>query len=263
MIGITPIMEWVRKHYGFIYKPNTRETFRRYSMHQFLEAGIVLSNPDQPERPVNSPKYVYQIESSFLLLIRCFNTHRWNKALANCLSLNQTLAQRYAKERNTQLIPIQTSTQAKIKLSPGKHNELITEIIEQFAPRFVPAAQIVYVGDTKSKWGHFDKQFIERLGVIIDSHGKMPDIIMFCDERKWLVLIEAVTSHGPVNSKRHSELTRLFEKSQVGLVYVTAFPDRTTMARYLKEIAWETEVWIADAPSHLIHFNGERFLGPY
>jgi hypothetical protein len=35
------------------------------------------------------------------------------------------------------------------------------------------------------------------------------------------------------------------------------------MSRYLGEIAWETEVWVADAPSHLIHFNGERFLGPY
>jgi hypothetical protein len=38
---------------------------------------------------------------------------------------------------------------------------------------------------------------------------------------------------------------------------------RAVMTRYLGEIAWETEVWVADAPSHLIHFDGARFLGPY
>lgn len=263
LIGITPIMEWVSKHYAYNYAPNSRETFRRFSMHQFLEAGIVLYNPDQPERPVNSPKAVYQIESSFLSLIRCYNSPRWNKALQKYLSINQTLAHKYAKERNTQLIPIKLPNRSKIKLSPGKHNELIKKIIEQFAPRFVPAAKLIYVGDTKSKWGYCNHRFLQKLGVIIDSHGKMPDIVLFCNERKWLVLIEAVTSHGPVDSKRHLELTRLFKESQVGLVYVTAFPDRTIMARYLKEIAWETEVWTADAPSHLIHFNGEKFLGPY
>jgi hypothetical protein len=35
------------------------------------------------------------------------------------------------------------------------------------------------------------------------------------------------------------------------------------MKEYLPAISWETEVWTAEAPDHLIHFNGERFLGPY
>jgi hypothetical protein len=77
------------------------------------------------------------------------------------------------------------------------------------------------------------------------------------------LLIESVTSHGPVDGKRHAELAKLFSPAKAGLVYVTAFPSRDLMARYLSDISWETEVWIADAPSHLIHFNGERFLGPY
>ena len=91
----------------------------------------------------------------------------------------------------------------------------------------------------------------------------MPDVVLDYPEREWLVLVESVTSHGPVDGKRHEELARLFAKSKAGLVYVTAFPSRVIMARYLGKIAWETEVWCADAPSHLIHFNGERFLGPY
>ena len=81
--------------------------------------------------------------------------------------------------------------------------------------------------------------------------------------RNWLVLVESVTSHGPVDAKRHSELSRLFSSSSAGLVYVTAFPDRSVMSQYVGQIAWETEVWVADSPTHLIHFNGPKFLGPY
>jgi hypothetical protein len=106
----------------------------------------------------------------------------------------------------------------------------------------------------------------------------MPDVVLHCPKRNWLILVESVTNHAPVDGKRHAELARLFAGSKSGLVYVTAFRNRSIMGRYLGEIAWETEVWVADAPSHLIHFNlfgsdspllaaglfiGEHFLGPH
>ena len=127
----------------------------------------------------------------------------------------------------------------------------------------MPGGVLIYAGDTGEKWGYFDKELLAKLGVAVDGHGKMPDVVLYYPDREWLLLVESVTSHGPVDGKRHEELARLFAKSKAGLVYVTAFPSRAIMARYLGEIAWETEVWCADAPSHLIHFNGERFLGPY
>jgi hypothetical protein len=104
---------------------------------------------------------------------------------------------------------------------------------------------------------------LARLGVDVNAHGKMPDVILHFHEKNWLLLIESVTSHGPVDGKRHAELAELFAGSTTGLVYVTAFPNRKLMGSYINDISWETEVWVADAPSHLIHFNGERFLGPY
>jgi hypothetical protein len=151
----------------------------------------------------------------------------------------------------------------QIRLSPGNHGQLIKAIIEEFAVRFVPGGVLIYAGDTGNKWGYFDKNHLAKLGVVVDGHGKMPDVVLHYPKRKWLLLIESVTSHGPVNGKRHEELVKLFAGSKAGLVYVTAFPSRAVMTRYVREIAWETEVWCADAPSHLIHFNGERFLGPY
>lgn len=263
MIGITPIMDWMSQHYGKNYKPNTRETVRRQTMHQFVDAGIALYNPDKPERPVNSPHAVYQISPEVLTVLKAFGSSRWEAKLKKFLASRSTLSERYAKPRQLKQIPVRLKSGLEISLSPGKHSELIKNIIEDFGSRFIPAGQLVYAGDTGEKWGYFDEKLLAELGVTVDAHGKMPDAILFCSKRKWLILVEAVTSHGPVDGKRHEELARLFSCAKVGLVYVTAFPDRGIMGRYLNEIAWETEVWVADAPTHLIHFNGSRFLGPY
>jgi len=263
LIGITPIMDWIRQYYQKDYAPNTRETIRRQTMHQFVDAGIALYNPDQPDRPVNSPKAVYQIEPAALTLLRSFDTNEWHDNLTNYLSERETLAARYAKEREQNRIPVQIRPEKKITLSPGEHSELIRAIIEDFSPRFAPGCVLVYVGDTGDKWGYYDAALLSGLGVDVDSHGKMPDVVLHYTKKNWLLLIESVTSHGPVDGKRHSELTHLFSDAKVGLVYVSAFPNRMVMARYLADIDWETEVWVADAPSHLIHFDGERFLGPY
>lgn len=256
-------MDWVREHYGKEYAPNTRETIRRQTMHQFCDAGLALYNPDDPDRPVNSPRTVYQIEPAALTLLRSFNTSAWHDNLITYLSKRETLVARYAMERSQNRIPVEIAPGQQITLSPGEHSELIRAIVEDFAPRFAPGSMLVYTGDTGDKWGYFDVSLLARLGVTVDSHGKMPDVVLYFTSKNWLILVEAVTSHGPVDGKRHTELTTLFNGSTAGLVYVTAFPNRTLMTRYLLEIAWETDVWIADSPSHLIHFNGERFLGPY
>jgi len=263
LIGITPIMDWIRDCYGKNYAPNTRETIRRQTMHQFVAAGIALYNPDIPERPVNSPKAVYQIAPDALQLFRNVGAPEWERALSEYLKSHTALAAGYAMERTQNLVPVQIAQHQKINLSPGAHSELIRAIIEEFAPRFVPGCKLVYVGDTGDKWGYFDEPLLREQGLDLDAHGKMPDVILYCPERNWLIMAESVTSHGPVDGKRHSELRALFAGSKAGLVYVTAFPSRSIMSRYLGEIAWETEVWVADAPSHLIHFNGSRFLGPY
>ena len=101
------------------------------------------------------------------------------------------------------------------------------------------------------------------MGVVLDSQGKIPDVILYDKSRNWLVLIEAATSHGPVSQKRRDELKLLFKECTAGLVFVTAFMERKTVPSYLAEIPWGTEVWISEAPDHLIHFNGDRFLGSH
>ena len=263
LMGITPIMDWVRVHYRKEYAPNTRETFRRQTMHQFCDAGISIRNPDKSDRAVNSPKVVYQIESATLAILRTFGSEAWHDALTEYMSERETLIARYASERKQHRIPVEIAPGKRVTLSPGEHSQLIKAIIEDFVSRFAPGSVLIYAGDTGDKWGYFDAPLLASLGVDVDAHGKMPDVVLHYTAKNWLLLIESVTSHGPVDGKRHDELAKIFEKSTAGLVYVTAFPDRALMSRYLGDIAWETEVWIAGSPSHLIHFNGVRFLGPY
>src|SRR5260221_13627267 len=148
MIGITPIMDWARKHYGKDYKPNTRESVRRQTMHQFIEAGLALYNPDDPARSVNSPKAVYQIEPGALALVRTFGTRAWVPNLKRYLAGRQTLTARYASEREMKRVPVQLAPGKEIRLSPGEHSELIREIIETFLPQFAPGAELIYAGAT-------------------------------------------------------------------------------------------------------------------
>lgn len=134
-------------------------------------------------------------------------------------------------------------------------------IIEEFAPRFTPGGKLIYVGDTDEKFAYFDRETLLALGVEVEEHGKIPDVIIHYTEKNWLVLIEAVTSHGPINPKRKLELERLFKNSKAGLVLVTAFLSRKAMVEYLPEISWETEVWVAESPTHLIHLTASDFWG--
>jgi hypothetical protein len=263
LMGITPMMDFFRKHYGKKYAPNTRETVRRQTVHQFVQAALITLNPDKPSRPTNSPNAVYRVEPSVLKLLRGFEKPGWNRHLQEYLRTVKTLKRLYAHERDMRRLPVKLANGKEIRLSPGGQNVLVKKIIDDFCPLFTPGGCLIYVGDTRAKWAYFHSDALAALGVRIEEHGKMPDVVVHHVEKNWLVLIEAVTSHGPVNPKRRQELRELFSGSSAGLVFVTAFTDRRTMLRYLNDISWETEVWIAESPTHLIHFNGERFLGPY
>jgi adenine-specific DNA-methyltransferase len=262
-VGITPMMDYFRDHYGKTYKPNTRESVRRQTVHQFMEAGLIRINPDNPARPTNSGQTVYQIEASALELLRTYGTSEWQTNLETYLASRQTLREKHAAEREMARIPVTLPDGTPFSLSGGGQNILIKEIIDEFCPRWTPGGVVLYIGDAGEKFALYDETAFRDLGVEIDQHGKMPDVIVHYTQRNWLLLIEAVTSHGPVDPKRRSELETLFRHSSAPLVYVTTFLDRASMTSDLPNIAWETEVWCASDPTHLIHFDGERFLGPY
>jgi hypothetical protein len=261
--GITPVIDFIAKAYGVRYAPNTRETIRDDAVKFFVEAGLLLRNPDDPNRPTNSGKTVYQIEPSALALLRTFGTKKWTPALEKYLTSRESIKHEIARKRNLARVPVTLPDGSQVALSPGGQNPLIKAIIEQFCPAFAPSGVVIYIGDTENKFVHLEIERLKSLGVTLDSAAKIPDVIVHYTAKNWLLLIEAVTSAGPVDGKRRKELKELFAGCKAGLVFVTAFETRRVMQSFVSQIAWESEVWISEDPDHMIHFNGERFLGPY
>lgn len=256
------IMDHLKEHYGTEYAPNTRETFRRQVLHQFVQGGIAEYNPFEPNLPTNSPKAHYAVTESLLNAVRNYGTKNWDSAVAQFRQEQGALAEHYAGDRDRAMVPIRLPDGRKFRLSPGKHNEVQRAIVEEFAPRFIHGARLLYLGDTAKKNLIVDKAGLADLGIPITDHSKLPDVVLYDVERNWLFLVEAVTSHGPVSPTRLVDLENMLAACPAGAVYVSAFPDFGEFRKHMKNIAWETEVWLCDAPDHMIHYDGERFLGP-
>ncbi len=262
--GITKdIMSFVNDNYKAAspYAPNTCETFRRHVLHQFVQASVANYNPDNPMLPVNSPKAHYSITPEALEVVRSFGMNDWKAVVDRFEREVVTLREKYAAEREIHRIPLIIEG-SEYYLSPGAHNELQAAVVEDFAPRFAPGGKLLYMGDTEDKNLYVNSPALETLHIPISEHSKLPDIIISDEKRGWLFLVEVVTSHGPMSAKRLVELEDFTKDCPYGIVYVTAFPDAKEFKKHIDEIAWETEVWLSDAPDHMIHFNGDRFIGP-
>lgn len=262
MLRVHDILIEIKQRYGREYAENSRETIRRRVLHQFEQAGIVIRNADDPARPTNSGLTNYMLSELALDLIRAFGSSKWKAKVKSFVDGQGRLLDVYQKAREQTKIPLQVAEGKVYKLSPGKHNKLEVAIVEEFGPRFAPGAKLIYFGDTAKKTLILDEEVFTKLRIPVSEHGKFPDVILYDPKKKWLFLIEAVTTHGPVSPKRHVELEKLFGECKAGKIYVTAFLDFATYKKYANDIAWETEVWIAEMPSHMIHLNGDKFLGP-
>jgi hypothetical protein len=260
-LRIHDILQEMNRRFGRIYAENTRETVRRQVIHQFEQARIIDRNPDEPHLATNSPRTHYALSELAIHTIRQFNTSNWNTAVTEFLQAQQSLTEVYQRNRERQLIPL-TYQGAEYYLSPGEHNRLQVAIVMEFGPRFAPGAKLLYLGDTTNKSLLFDENAFQLLNIPLTRHDKLPDVILYDTQKHWLYLIEAITSHGPVTPKRRVELDLMLKDCQVGLIYVSAFPDFATFRNFLNQIAWETEVWLSELPDHMIHFNGDRFMGP-
>jgi type II restriction enzyme len=257
------IMAFISDRHGRTYAPNTRETIRRQVLHQFLQARIAEYNPFESELPTNSPRAHYAISDTALSVIQRYGSADWPEAVARFNAQHGTLDAIYARPRSAgTAIPLTLPDGRVVVLSPGAHNRVQKAIIEEFIPRFAPNARLLYLGDTALKTVSMDAAALNSIGFSASDHDKLPDIILFDAVRDWILLIEAVTSHGPMSPKRVFELEERLQDNRHRAVYVSAFPSVPVFRRHMRSIAWETEVWIAELPDHMIHFNGDRFLGP-
>lgn len=263
MLGTRAIMDWIRDQFGVAYKPNTRETIRRFTLHQFVMAEIVEENADQLDRPINSPKWNYRVTDAALAVFRKHGRPAFESEIDRFLSEHVSYTSLAEERRNMPKTPVTLPSGVALELSPSGQSVLIKAMVEEMLPRFAPGCHIVYIDDTDHKHGVVDPKLMNDLGIGLKAREKAPDVIAWDAVRDWLFLMEAASTHGPVDVTRKTELHELFADQWDKVVLVSCFPDRKTMQKYLALIAWETEAWCADTPDHMMHFNGSRFMGPY
>ncbi|MHB8647560.1 MAG: BsuBI/PstI family type II restriction endonuclease [Thermomicrobiales bacterium] len=255
---ISTLLAFAARHYGATMPPHARETVRRRCVRPFLAAGLVVANPDRPERPVNSPATVYQIAPAALALLRAFGTPSWAGQLAAYRATAAVRATHQARRRHGARIAVTLPTGRRLMLSPGGQNVLVKQVIEECCPRFAPGGRLLFVGDAGARFAHIDWDGWEAIGVALDVQGPVPDLAVHDGAADRLLLIEAVASHGPIDAQRRWELATVFGDAAAPLAFVTAFPGWRAMARYAGAIAPGTWVWVAEAPDRIIHFDGRH-----
>ncbi|WP_373221420.1 BsuBI/PstI family type II restriction endonuclease [Mediterraneibacter gnavus] len=256
-IRIHDIIQFVNRNYGTTYAENSRETFRKQALHRFRTAALVEDNG----KSTNSPNYRYRLTDETLQVIKQMETQEREKAVGRFLMYHEKLVDIYASKKKMTMMPVKINGM-NFRFSAGKHNELQKSILEEFAPRFAPTSECLYVGDTIEKDLVKNVEKLTKLGIEITLHDKMPDVVLYREDKDWIYFIESVTSVGPMDPKRILEIEDMTKNVTAGKIYVTAFLDFKTYKKFSEELAWETEVWIAELPEHMIHLNGDKFMGP-
>lgn len=256
-IRIHDILLFIKQAYGITYAENSRETIRKQAIHHFRNAAFIEDNG----APTNSPNYRYRLTEEMLSLLKSFQTMHWSSTKHSFLENHNSLINFYRSIKLMEKMPVKING-SELTFSPGKHNELQKLIIEEFAPRFAENATCLYVGDTIQKDLVKNETMLTKLGFKMTLHDKLPDVILYIEDKNCLYFIEAVTSVGPMSPKRIKELESMTSDVTAGKIYVTAFLDFKTFKSFSEALAWETEIWIADLPDHMIHLNGDKFLGP-
>ena len=256
-IRIHDVIAFIREFYEVSYAENSRETFRKQAMHHFRNAAFIEDNG----KATNSPNYRYRLTDEMLLLVKTIKSNLWEEQKNNFLKSHQNLIDLYSSKKAVRKMPVKING-SDFTFSPGKHNQLQKFIIEEFTPRFAENSECLYVGDTIQKDLVKNEEKLKELGFEITLHDKMPDIVLYSEDKNWIYFVESVTSVGAMESKRIKEIEEMTENVSAGKIYVTAFLDFKTFKKFSESLAWETEVWIADMPDHMIHLNGDKFLGP-
>ncbi len=256
-IRIHDIIAFANQIYGTSYAENSRETFRKQAMHRFRTAALIEDNG----KATNSPNYRYRITDEALKVLCSIGTSNEDNELNQFLSNHDKLVDIYSSKKKMTMMPVKING-VNLQFSTGKHNELQKAIIEEFAPRFAQNSECLYVGDTTEKDLVINVEKLKQLGFEITLHDKMPDVVLYKEDNDWIYFIESVTSVGPMDYKRILEISEMTKNVKSGKVFVTAFLDFSTYKKFAESLAWETEVWIACMPDHMIHLNGNKFLGP-
>lgn len=255
------IIQFVNNHFNEEISSGSYDDIRRKDLKLLTISGIILQS--NPNSATNDSTRGYSLNPTYSDMVRNFGKEDWTQIVSEKLKDIEPISKKLKRERELSKVDVKLPSGAQLSFSAGLHNDLQKAIIEEFLPRYGFGAEVLYVGDTADKYLYLEEKKLKKLNFFEISHEELPDVIAYSKKKNWLYLIEAVHSSGPISEIRLLQLQKLTKDCSADIIYITAFLGRAKFRQFISEIAWETEVWIADNPDHLVHFNGDKFLGPY
>ena len=254
------IIEFENTYYGEHISAGSYDDIRRKDLRILVEEGLVINSSTLDQSATNNPNRGYALDAQFANLLKSYGTKKWDEKLAYFVEVHHQVSEELAQKRTRALIPITLPSGVSLELSSGEHNLLQKKVIEDFLPRWGMGAEVLYIGDTSDKYLYRDENKLKTLHFFPIEHGELPDIVAYSEEKNLLYLVEAVFSSGPMDELRVKRLKRMLENCSANIVFITTFLNKKTYQKYCLSLAWETEVWIAEEPDHLVHLNGYKFL---
>ena len=253
------IIEFENEHYGENISSGSYDDIRRKDLKLPQDAGLVINSSVLDQSATNNPNRGYALNAQFANLLKAYGTQKWEEKLAYFLEICQKVREELEQKRAMERIPVTLPSGLTLELSTGEHNLIQKKVIEDFLPLWGMGAEVLYVGDTTNKYLHRDIDALQRLHITL-AHGELPDIVAYSKTKNLLFLIEAYHSSNPMNEQRVNSLKKLVEDCSAEVVFVTAFLTKKEGIKHLMEVTWNTEVWFANEPMHMMHLNGHKFL---
>lgn len=257
------IIKFINEHFEENISSGSYDDVRRKHLKLLVLADLVLNSANNPNAAPNDPTRGYTLDCEFKTLVTYYGTDDWGIKLKLFAKNRPSLSEILQRKRDMPKVRVTLSTGHILDFSRGGHNQLQREIIEEFLPRFGGQCEVLYVGDATDKYLLRNDDKLKTLGFFELTHDSLPDVVAYNKQNNWLFLIEAFFSSGPMSEERILELKKALKNCSADLIFVTAFISKNDFRKNIADIGWETEVWTADNPDHLVHFNGAKFLGPY
>lgn len=254
------IIAFENRHYGEDISRGSYDDIRRKDLKPLLDEGLVINSSELDQAATNNPNRGYTLSAPFANLLKVYGSSKWEDRLAYFVEVHQKAKEELERKRALERIPVTLPSGVMLELSTGEHNLLQKKIVEDFLSVFGMGAEVLYIGDSINKYLYRNAEALQQLHITLE-HGTLPDIVAYSREKNLLFLIEAYHSSNPMNNERVRQLKGLVAGCGADVAFITAFLSKTEGLKHLKEIAWETEVWFANEPEHMMHLNGHKFLG--
>lgn len=233
---------------------NTRESYRKTSLAPMMSFGVIVRHQLSPR----DPNTYYRLHPDFARILSESDNKERDKLISGFQAQHKIKERAVKSELLKGNVLIEIGDKKTFSLSPGAHSLLEKSIVEIFGHAFLRDPQVVYLGDANPKRSYQNRIVMRRLNFPINIALPLPDVILFSAEESRLVIVEAVSTSGPVNSIRLEQLQKFTKgprKLGYRISYISAFPSRSIFRKFVEEIAWGSSVWIENEPHNIVHFE--------